>query len=317
MSKTVLVTATNYSRYCADAKAMLEAEGIDVVENGFGRPMTFDELSARLGDVDAVIAGVDTWNDRVFDLAPRLKAIARFGVGVDNIDIDAAHRHGIAVTNAPGGNANAVAELTLGLILSAMRRIPYLHDALRGGAWDRFVGQELIGRRVGLLGFGNIARKIARKLSGFDVEVIAYDKFPDQAAATKLGVRMCEMDEVLSSSDILVMMMPSLPETRRLMDAGRFARMKPGSIFINTARGALVDEKALYDAIVSGHLQAAAIDVYEMEPALPDNPLFTLPQIVTTPHTAAETYETYTSIGRITAEAVIDVLANRQPRNQL
>lgn len=125
------------------------------------------------------------------------------------------------------------------------------------------------------------------------------------------------MDEVLSSSDILVMMMPSLPETRRLMDAGRFARMKPGSIFINTARGALVDEKALYDALVSGHLQAAAIDVYETEPALPDNPLFTLPQIVTTPHTAAETYETYTSIGRITAEAVIDVLANRQPRNQL
>lgn len=187
MSKTVLVTATNYSRYCADAKAMLAAEGIDVVENGFGRPMTFDELSARLGDVDAVIAGVDTWNERVFNLAPRLKAIARFGVGVDNIDIDAAHRHGIAVTNAPGGNANAVAELTLGLILSAMRRIPYLHDALRGGAWDRFVGQELIGRRVGLLGFGNIARKIARKLCGFDVEVIAYDKFPDQVAATKLA----------------------------------------------------------------------------------------------------------------------------------
>lgn len=317
MTNKILVTATNYSQLCADAKKLLEDNGCEVIENTFGRPMTFDELKTRIGDISGVIAGVDTWNDEVFAIAPQLKVISRFGVGVDNIDIEAARRHGIKVTNAAGGNANAVAELTIGLIVAAMRAVPQLHATTRLGAWDRFVGHELVGRTVGLLGFGNIAQKVARKLSGFDVEVIAYDKFPNLDAAAKLGVTMVSSDDVVTRSDILCMLLPSLPETRRFMNAETFGRMKTGAYFVNTARGALVDEAALAAALTSGKLSGAAIDVYEREPSSADNPLFRFDRIVTTPHTAAETYETYTGIGAITATAVLDVLAGRVPKNLL
>lgn len=317
MTKKILVTATNYSQLCTEAKKLFEDNGCEIIENTFGRPMTFDELKTRIGDIDGVIAGVDTWNEDVFAIAPKLKAIARFGVGVDNIDIEAARKHGIKVTNAAGGNANAVAELTIGLIIAAMRAIPQLHATTRQGAWDRFVGNELVGRTVGLLGFGNIAQKVARKLSGFDVTVIAYDKYPNLEAAARLGVTMVEADEVIARADILCMLLPSLPETRCFMNADVFARMKNGAYFVNTARGALVDEAALADALTSGKLSGAAIDVYEREPSSADNPLFRLDRIVTTPHTAAETYETYTDIGAITATAVLDVLAGRTPKNLL
>lgn len=317
MKNKILVTATNYSQLCAEAKAMLEANNCEVVENTFGRPMTFDELKVRIGDIAGVVAGVDSWNEDVFAIAPNLKVISRFGVGVDNIDIEAARGHGIKVTNAAGGNANAVAELTIGLIVSAMRAIPQLHVTTRQGRWDRFVGRELVGRTVGLLGFGNIARKVARKLSGFEVEVIAYDKYPNLAAAKELGVAMVGADEVIARADVLCMLLPSLPETRRFMNAEVFGRMKDGAYFVNTARGALVDERALADALTSGKLSGAAIDVYEREPTAVDNPLFAIDRIVTTPHTAAETYETYTGIGLITATAVLDVLAGREPKNLL
>lgn len=317
MTKKILVTATNYSQLCAEAKKLFEDNGCEVIENTLGRPMTFDELRVRVGDIDGVIAGVDTWNDDVFAIAPKLKVISRFGVGVDNIDIEAARKRGITVTNAAGGNANAVAELTIGLIVAAMRAIPQLHVTTRQGAWDRFVGTELVGRTVGLLGFGNIAQKVARKLSGFDVTIIAYDKYPNLEAAARLGVTMIEADEVIARADVLCMLLPNLPETRRFMNADVFAQMKDGAYFVNTARGALVDEAALADALTSGKLSGAAIDVYQHEPSSADNPLFRLDRIVTTPHTAAETYETYTDIGAITATAVLDVLAGRAPKNLL
>lgn len=317
MPHTVLVTATNYSHLCSEGKVLLEAHDCRVVENDFGRPMTFEELSQRVGDVDAVVAGVDTWNEGVFAIAPKLKVISRFGVGVDNIDIEAARSRGIQVTNAAGGNANAVAELTVGLIIAAMRNIAQLHATTRQGAWDRFVGEELAGKTVGILGFGNIAQKIAKKLGGFEVSVIAYDKFPNLAAATALGVELVDADAVLSRSDIVCTMLPSLPETRHFMNADAFERMKRGAYFINTARGALVDEKALKAALDGGHIAGAAIDVYEREPVDPGNPLLSTARIVTTPHTAAETYETYSSIGVLTAQAVIDALEGRTPRNLL
>jgi D-3-phosphoglycerate dehydrogenase len=174
--RRVLVTATNYSTLCSESRALFEKNGWQVIENIFGRPMTFDELKERVGDIDAVVAGVDTWNEAVFQLAPKLKIISRFGIGVDNIDVQTARRFGIKVTNAAGKNANAVAELTIGLLLAAMRNIPSLHQAARRGIWDRFVGQELVGRTIGFLGFGAIAQKVARKLAGFEVEIIAYDK---------------------------------------------------------------------------------------------------------------------------------------------
>ena len=166
----VLVTATNYSLLCADAKRMLEEAGCEIIENQLGRPHTFEELAPLVADIDGVVAGVDTWDEAIFKLAPKLKGIARFGVGVDNIDLAKAREYGIKVANVPGGNANAVAELTIGLILSMLRNIPTLERSARRGYWDRTVGTELAERTVGLLGLGNIAQMVAKKLQGFDVE---------------------------------------------------------------------------------------------------------------------------------------------------
>jgi D-3-phosphoglycerate dehydrogenase len=163
------------------------------------------------------------------------------------------------------------------------------------------------------LGFGNIAQKVARKLSGFDVRLMAYDKYPNLAAAAQLDVTMVSLEQLLGESDIVCLLLPSLNETRRFMNRTRFAMMKDGAYFVNTARGALVDEKALGEALTSGKLSAAAIDVYEVEPVSADNPLFRLNNVVTTPHTAAETYETYRAVGLHTAQAILDEFAGLNP----
>lgn len=315
--KKVLATATNYATYCAAAKKLLEDSGVEVIENPFGRPMTGQELSAVVGEIDGAVVGVDTWDAEIFAQAPRLKVLARFGVGVDNIDLAAAKARGIQVTNAKGMNSNPVAELTVGLILSTLRNVPAFNASIRTGLWDRFMGRDLAGMTVGLLGFGDIAQRVARKLSGFDVHLCAYDLYPNVEQASRLHVEMLSMEEVLQRADVLCMHLPSLPATRHIMDAGAFARMKHGSYFINTARGALVDETALADALRSGHLCAAAIDVFDQEPVLPDNPLFDLPNLFATPHTAAETYDTYHNVGLATANQILDVFAGKTPGNLL
>ncbi|WP_433940187.1 phosphoglycerate dehydrogenase [Paenibacillus lautus] len=316
-AKKVLVTATNYSKLCADAKRLLESHGCEIIENRFGRPLTFEELKEVVGSVDGVIAGVDTWNEAVFKLAPQLQGIARFGVGVDNIDLEAARRYGIQVTNVPRGNANAVAELAIGLMISVRRHIPALDRSTKNGGWERFVGSELAGGTIGLLGFGNIAQLTAKKLKGFDVEIIAYDKYPDTAKASEYGVTMTTFEQVLAHSDIVSMHLPSLKETHHIMNDKAFAGMKPSAIFINTARGAVVDEQALSRALSSGVIAGAAIDVYESEPVSADHPILQIGNLITTPHTAAETFETYTRVSMITAQALLDIFEGREPPNIL
>ena len=317
MAKKVLVTATNYSTYCAAAKALLEENGVEVIENPYGRPMTREELLAAVGDIDGVVVGVDTWNEEIFAHAPKLRAMARFGVGVDNIDLPAAKTHGIQVTNAKGMNSNPVAELTVGLILSTLRNVPAFNASIREGKWDRFMGRDLAGMTVGLLGFGDIAQRVAKKLSGFDVSICAYDLYPNLEKAKALRVEMVSMEEVLRRADVVCMHLPSLPSTHHIMDARTFGMMKDGSYFINTARGALVDETALAQALRSGKLTAAAIDVFDQEPVRRDNPLFALPNLFATPHTAAETYDTYHNVGLATARQLLDVFAGKKPNNLL
>ena len=317
MAKKVLVTATNYSTYCAAAKALLEENGAQVIENPNGRPMTREELLAVVGDIDGVVVGVDTWNEEIFAHAPKLRAMARFGVGIDNIDLAAAKAHGIQVTNAKGMNSNPVAELTVGLILSTLRNVPAFNASVREGKWDRFMGRDLAGMTIGLLGFGDIAQRVAKKLSGFDVSICAYDLYPNLEKAKELSVEMVSMEEVLRRADVVCMHLPSLPSTHRIMNERTFGMMKDGSYFINTARGALVDETALAQALRSGKLKAAAVDVFEQEPVRRDNPLLALPNLFATPHTAAETYDTYHNVGLATARQLLDVFAGKKPNNLL
>lgn len=317
VERKVLVSATNYSQYCMPARKLLERQGFVVEENPFGRPFTRDELLERVEAIDAAVVGPDVWDEAVMARAPRLKLITRFGVGVDNIDLRAAAARGMTVCNARGENAVAVAEQAVGMILCLLRDIPRLDAQVRLGAWPRVVGRNLGGKTVGLLGFGDIARKVAARLAAFDVKLTAYDKYPDKAAAETLGVKLDGMDGVLAGSDIVSLHLPALPETTHIIGRAAFEAMRPGAWFVNTSRGALVDEAALVAALKSGRLAGAALDVYEGEPLRADNPLCGLANTVLTPHTAGDTVETYHNVGMLTAQMVIDYFDGKTPVNRL
>ena len=318
MSKKVLVTATNYSQLCADSKNLLESKGFEIIENTFGRPFTFEEQKRYGKEACAVICGNDHWDAKVFDEMPNLKVLCRFGVGYDAVNLNDAKKRGIYVTNAPGLNSNAVADLAIGLMFDLLRNITQLNNSTKHGGWDRFVGHEIKGMTIGLLGFGSIAKHLAKKLLGFEVHIVAYDKYPNFDTAKKLNVSMLSsVEEVLKVSDIVSVHLPNLPETRHTMNDHTFSLMKDHSFLVNTSRGPLVDSMALCRALTSGKLAAAAIDVYEEEPVAKNSPLLSIPNLITTPHTAAETFEVYTSIGLHTAQAVIDTFEGKIPQNCL
>lgn len=317
MEKKVLVTATNYSKLCARAKTLLENEGFEIIENTFGRPLTFEELKERVGDICGLVAGVDTWNEDVFKLAPNLKVIGRFGIGVDNIDLEAAKTHGIKVMNARAINSDSVAECTVGFILSVLRNIINLNKSTREGKWERYVGNTIRGKKIGLVGFGAIAQYTAKLLSAFETEIYAYDVYPNIEAAKKLGVTMTDLDTIIKQSDIITLHVPLTPETTKLFSDKEFEMMKDTAIIVNVARGQVIDEKALYTALKEKKIAGAGLDVFEAEPTTKDNPLFELDNVVVLPHSAAETYETYDAVGMATAQAIIDVMNGKDPINWL
>ncbi|QAT50042.1 phosphoglycerate dehydrogenase [Caproiciproducens sp. NJN-50] len=314
----VLITASHFQSLCADALNLLKENGHEVILGDSDIPyFSFEQLKQWAPVIDAAIIGMDLWDEKVFGIAPKLKVLARFGVGTDNIDLQAAKKHGVKVVNARGMNSNAVAELAAALILNALRNIPDLNRRLSGGEWARRVGHELKGKTVGLLGFGDIGGKVAKKLSGFEARLLAYDPLPDFAKAEKLGVLMTDLDTILLQSDILSIHMPSIPSTYHIVNAELIAKMKRGAYLVNTARGVLVDTEALCRAVKEGVLRGAALDVYEKEPLPPDDPVLHTEGILCTPHTGAETAETYKAISMMTAQAVIDVLNGGNPQNWL
>lgn len=313
----VLVTATNYSKYCQAGKKLLENAGCEIIENPHGRPYTFEELKELVGDIDGAVVGVDTWNEEVFRLAPGLKVMARFGVGVDNIDLDAAKAHGITVCNSPGINSSAVAEQAVALMLSLIRQVPRMNDAVRKGEWIRPMFHELKSRTVGFLGFGAIARHVALRLAGFSPKMIAYDKYPNEAAAEELGVKLVSMEEVLEKSDIISIHLPATEETRHLIRKETIEKMKDGVYLINTARGSIVREQDVAAALESGRIAGFGTDVFEHEPIDTAGPLFAFENYIATPHVSAETYENCETTSIVTAEAVLDVFGGREPKNRL
>jgi D-3-phosphoglycerate dehydrogenase len=315
--RKILITATNYPGLCARGLKLLQENNCEVVVNEFGRPFTPKELSDSAGDVEAVIANIERWDDTVFDLAPKLKIIVRFGTGYDSVDLEAAKRHGVIVCNTPGINAAAVAEHALGLLLGLVREIPRLNALTREGRWPRRIFYELSGRTLGILGFGAVGQQIAKKASGFEFQLIAYDKYPNKDAAKKLGVTLCTLNDVLTQSDYLSVNLPSLPDTYHIINEENIARMKDGVFLVNTARGPLMDENAAGKALESGKIAGMAADVFEKEPVHSDYPLFRLGNYICTPHSAGETYENYDATGFATAQAVVAALNGKEPNHRL
>lgn len=248
----------------------------------------------------------------MMDQAPNLKAIGRAGVGVDNIDLDAASERGIAVFNAPGGNTIAAAELTMALMLSLVRRVTEADRSMRKGKWDRskFKGVELKGRTLGLIGAGRIGSEVAIRAKAFGMDVIVYDPYVDLDHAHELGLKLVDLNAVIESADVISLHVPLTQETRGMIDASVLARMKDDVFLINASRGGVIDETALFEALEAGSIAGAALDVYEQEPLPPDSPLRKAPRLVHTPHLGASTKEAQVGVATEVSEALIEALAH-------
>lgn len=310
----VLVTPTSYGRHDERLRVELESCVGRVTYNTTGRPLSSAQLAELLPGVDGFIAGLDAVDAATLVAADSLRVIARYGVGVDNVDLEAAAARGIVVTNTPGANAASVAELTVALLLLLARPVLPATAATRAGQWSRTSGLSLAGKTVGLVGLGAIGREVARRLSGFDCRLLAYDVAPDEAFARRHRVTLVALEKLLARADFLSLHAPLLPATRGLVDEAFLAAMKPGAYLINTARGELVDEAALLRALESGHLAGAALDAFVQEPPGADNPLLALPQVIATPHMGAHTDGSTTAMGAMALADCLAVLEGRAPR---
>ncbi|HLL73145.1 MAG TPA: phosphoglycerate dehydrogenase, partial [Pyrinomonadaceae bacterium] len=268
-----------------------------------------DELREIVRDYDGLVVRSETKvTAALMDEAVRLRAIGRAGVGVDNIDVPAATSRGIIVMNAPDGNTMTTAEHTLALLLALARGVPQAHASLRGGKWERkkFVGVELRGKTLGVVGLGRIGRVVASRARGFEMKVVAYDPLVAPEQAREMEIELAPLEEVCARADFLTVHTPLTAETRGIIGAREFARMKFGVRVINCARGGLIDERALYEALKSGRVAGAALDVFEEEPPSQDNPLLQLDGVITTPHLGASTREAQEGVAVTVAEQMRD-----------
>lgn len=264
MSKIVISTSS-FDLDGNPALQCLRTQGIDLISNPYGRKLTEDEILALLGnDTVALLAGVEPLTERVLTAAAgSLRVIARCGTGLDNVDLAAASRLNIKVLNTPAAPAQAVAELTLGLILSSLRQICQTDRLIRQGEWPRTQGRLLAGKTVGIIGCGHIGQRVARLCLAFGAHVIAHDPYPQRMPE---GVTAASLETLLQQADLVSLHLPYSAQVHHLLNAHTIARMKPGAILVNTARGGLIDELALHNALQTGHLGAAALDCFEQEP---------------------------------------------------
>ena len=302
--KRVLVT-DNLQEVGVEA---LRKEGLDVLSVP---TLPEAELSARIADCHGLIVRSATKvTATLLAAAPELAVVGRAGAGVDNIDVEAASERGVIVMNTPGANTIAVAEHTIGLLLSLARKLPQAHGALKGGTWDRgrFAGVELFGKVLGIIGLGRIGSEVARRALGLRMQVIAYDPYLTAEAAQKIGMEVVELDELFRRADFISIHTPLTKETHSLIGPKEFARMKDGVRLINCARGGVISEAALVEAVRSGKVAGAALDVFEQEPLPGDHPLLGVEQIILTPHLAASTEEAQAAVSLAIAKQVADVL---------
>ena len=287
---------------------------VDVI----GKKLPESELLPRVKDAVALVVRSETKITKaVLDAAPGLKVVGRAGVGVDNVDVESATARGVVVMNTPAGNTISTAELTFSMLLAMARKIPQAHASMKAGEWNRkaFSGIELSGKTLGVLGMGRIGSEVAKRARAFGMRVLAYDPYLSHARAQALDVQLASLDGVFTDADFITVHMPMTDETRGMINATTIAKMKKGVRLLNCARGGIVVEADLAAAIQSGHVAAAALDVYETEPPPADLPLRALPQVIMTPHLGASTDEAQENVGIEVAEAITAYLLDGEVRN--
>ncbi len=298
----------------ADVLKQWSTESMEVLNRS---GISADDLKKEIAEVDALVVRSRTKvTEDLLKAGSRLKVVGRAGAGVDNIDLKAATRLGVIVMNTPGGNTIAATEHTIGLMLAALRNIPQAHHAMKQHNWDRksFIGRELYEKTIGIIGLGKIGREVARRLSAFQVTLLGYDPFLTPELADRLGVRLVTLDELFQQSDIITLHTPKIPETMNLVNKERLDQCKDGVVIVNCARGGLVNEADLLEALNSGKVGAAAFDVFESEP--PENwELVDHPRVIATPHLGASTREAQEKVARQILEQIAYFFETGVPKN--
>jgi len=317
MSKmNVLIEARPFCVFeTASMEKLKSEEGIEIVDmrgSGIDNP----DFMKALKNADAVLSGNDLIvNDELLDAAPNLKAVAKMGAGLDMVDIEAATRHNVIVFHTPGVNNQAVADHTFALILAVARQIIFCDQSLREKRWEhtKIMGLEIWGKTMGLIGLGAIGRCVALRARGFNMKVAAYDPYWPEDFAREQGIERMEIDTLLEISDVISLHLPLLPETRGLIAEDAFKRMKPSAIMINAARGGVIDEADLYNALKNKTIAGAGIDVFEQEPPT-DSPLLELDNVVLSPHTAAFTHDAMNNMNIGVVDQLIDLHRGKMPQ---
>lgn len=313
MKRKVLVTPRTFGKVDPVPLEMLREAGCEIIHNPYGRVMTEEEISELIEDVDGIIVGLDPLNEKVLSRAKRLRAISKYGVGVNNIDLQYAAERGITVTNTPGANSLAVAELVIGLLFAVCRKICWSDRDLRAGQWGRYYGQQIRGKKIGIVGTGQIGRHVGEMAKGLGMTVVCYDLHPDEEWANSIGAKYVTLDEIITDCDFISVHVPLTEETRGLISTEEFKRMKPNAVVINTARGGIIDEAALYEALKNGEIYGAGLDVFEEEPPT-NTPLRGLDNVVLTSHIGAHTREAVENMGRMAATNLLESLEGKTPK---
>lgn len=300
----VLITPRSYGKYNPEIVEGIRSAGYEPVMNPFGQILNKKQLQELISDCVGIIVGVDPLDAEVLACAPKLRAVSKYGVGTDNIDLGYCREHGIPVTITQGANSNAVADYAFSLLCCCARQVVQINQKCHQGDWRKVMGLDIFGKTIGILGFGAVGRAVARRAAGFSMTVKAYDLFWDDDYARANAVSYAEPQEIFRTCDFISLHLPLTDETRGMVDEAAFDCMKPQCILINTARGGLIDEAALVRALREGRIAAAGLDVFSQEP--PEDPaLYQLDNLIMGSHSAASTVGASTAMSRIATENLL------------
>lgn len=310
MAKRVLITSRSFGQISDEPLSILKEQGIEVdFDNG-----KYDEekFLGMIENYDALIIGAHEFSQKAFEKAKKLKIICKHGAGTDNIDIEAAKRYKICVTNVPAVNSDAVADLAFSLILDIARKVSFAAGEVKKGVWKNVIGTDVCYKTLGLIGFGAIARNVAKRACGFGMKVLAYDPFVSNVPEGFPHVSLVTFEEVIKQADFVSVHVPLNDKTRNLIGKEQMAMMKKGSYIVNTSRGGIVNEDALNEYLKNGHIAGAGLDVTEKEPPI-GSPLLTLDNVTIVPHIGMYSKESITAVGLICAKNVVKMLNGQQP----
>lgn len=310
----VVITPRGFANCGEENVKYFQAAGIELDYNQTGKAYTKEEFYSLTADADGVIVGVETVDRAYIDSHPALKAVVKFGVGLDNIDVDYCREKGIFVGKTAGSNARSVAETAISFILADSKNLYESFDSTKDGNWAKLTGYEIEGKTVGIVGFGAIGKKVAQMAYGLGMQVLAFDPYGvDKAFAEKFDVTAVTKEEILSQSDFVSLHLPLTEETRDMISLPQLKAMKSQAVLINTARGGIVNEKDLYTALSEKLIRAAYFDVFTSEPPQKDEPLLTLPNFYLTPHIASRSAEAEQKTAAMATQIIIEALKGVYP----